>query len=268
MPAASKIDAQHVAGRRLAVGARDADDAHLPARVPEKLCGEPCQREPRVLHHDPGHIDRRLRRGRSRDHAPRRRRQSPEARSRTPSALQPSERDEHRPRLDAARVVRHAAHGTSSDAAACGSAGRTSGGTPIATPATARRPSWCGRSGRDLLGVGGHASFERERGRRAALDRAARRPAAARPRCRYRAPVPSTRAAPALRALRARQTAKSGRTVRSRACATVRRRPETDWTRHGCRSLASVAPLNQHRRQRIDRSAARRGDAVRRRRFA
>ena len=43
----------HVAGRRLAVRAGDADDRHLPARMPEELRREQRKREPRIADDDP-----------------------------------------------------------------------------------------------------------------------------------------------------------------------------------------------------------------------
>ena len=97
--------ADQVASRRLAVGSRDADHPHLPARVLVELRGQVRQRETRVGNRNPGDVDSAG--GGALRHDSRRTSRDRLLRELRAVHLQATERDEHGPRRHPPRVERH-----------------------------------------------------------------------------------------------------------------------------------------------------------------
>ena len=95
---------EQIRRRRLAVGAGDADDLHLAARMAVERRGEQRQREPRVLDDRPRHVDVR-RAPAARRRRRRRRARSPACANAVPSACWPLSATNTWPGVDRARVV-------------------------------------------------------------------------------------------------------------------------------------------------------------------
>ena len=225
------------------------------ARMTEELGREQRQREPRVADHDPWHADV-PRRGTFGRRPPRRPRRSPAARTRAPSAFSPRSATNTDPRVDLPRVVGVTpVHGTSS-AAAAGHVGRVRARASSRIERLQQLANGHGVRPRELTRSTPERSttvsrLDRRAGRGRLLDDDAGAVAAAR----------SGRAATACAAHRAR----SGREIRQRrdraACAppstvTIARRDAGRST--SAARASSLAARDEHRRRRVDRSAARR----------